>query len=446
MPKEKKEKKEKKETREKKPTSDYILETNAAPENSEKEDKIDRKNRLRNKRQAKFKHYQRLEEGDAGPSGPSTRTRSKTKTLSDTREKTKEGYNVGKIDIECKHCGALRWKREKPGLCCINSQVILAPLQAPPPEIYYLLTAKDPISKVPFFDKIRAYNQAFAFISIATDLDLDVANEKKGAYCYRIQGDHYHQINSALPKQREIPKLSQIYFHDSSDIEVQIDRRHDVMKQSLNRNMINIIQNVLMDLNPFVDTYISAGNENLQNPLYYILIYNKHGKDMRQYNTPLVKEVAAICFSNKTMHVRDILIVRYDNELERIYELHGAYNPLAYPLLFLLREYALKKKMTQNPEASKTSEAEAESSGTSNIDFNTLLKRESQSQTGLSNILEFATIRSSSSMSLNDENIDTDDKEYFESRTFVKKGKKRAREETEKVQAQAEDDNNLYDP
>ncbi|CAG8821752.1 14427_t:CDS:2, partial [Dentiscutata erythropus] len=147
----------------------------------------------------------------------------------------------------------------------------------PPPEIYYFLTEKDPISKVPFVDKIRAYNQIFVFTSIATDLDLDFANKKKGAYSYRIQA--------------------------------QIDRKHNVMKQELNRDMIENIQNVLMDLNPFVDTYISAENENLQDPLYYILIHNKHA---------------------------------------------------------------------QYPEASKTSEAKAGASDISNIDFDTLLERESQ--------------------------------------------------------------------
>ncbi|CAG8789236.1 18525_t:CDS:2, partial [Dentiscutata erythropus] len=183
---------------------------------------------------------------------------------------------------------------EKPGLCCINGEVVLAPLQAPLLEILYFLNEKDPISKVPFVNQIRAYNQAFAFTSIATDLDLSVANEKKEAYCYRIQGDHYHQISLALPAQGEIPQFSQIYFHYSSDIEAQIDRRHDVMKQSLNRKMKSIIQNILMDLNPFVD----AGNEDLQDPLYYILIHNKHGKEMRQYNASLAKEVAAIWFSD----------------------------------------------------------------------------------------------------------------------------------------------------
>ncbi|CAG8794664.1 22033_t:CDS:2, partial [Dentiscutata erythropus] len=302
-----------------------------------------RSNRLKRKGQAKYMHYQKLNQSIAEPS---TRTRSQTSKASkaslNSRAKTKEGQkdrqqahraSLSEVQKEkIKEKDRERYKKQKKE----QFKQFYKIGYSPPPKIYYFLTEKDPISKVPFLDKIRAYNQAFAFISIATDLDLDVANEKKGAYCYRIQ---YHQISSALPEQGEIPKFSQIYFHDSLDIEAQIDRRHDVMKQSLNREMISIIQNVLIDLNPFVDTYISAENEDLQDPLYYILIHNKHGKDMRQYNSPLVKKVVAICFSDETMHVRDILIVRHDDELERISELHGTYDPLAYPFLFLCREY-----------------------------------------------------------------------------------------------------------
>ncbi|CAG8693779.1 4553_t:CDS:2 [Dentiscutata erythropus] len=59
--------------------------------------------------------------------------------------------------------------------------------------------------------------------------------------------------------------------------------------------------------------------------------------------------------------------------------------------------------MAQYPKASKTFEVEARASDISNIDFDTLLEKESQSETGLTSVLKSATIRSSSSiMSLND--------------------------------------------
>ncbi|CAG8735812.1 1950_t:CDS:2, partial [Dentiscutata erythropus] len=243
---------------------------------------------------------------------PSTRTRFQTfKASSDSRAKTKEGQRDRQREYRAslRYCSLDEYQKE------VKDNT---PLQAPSPEIYYLLTKKDPISK----------------------------------------SDYYHQISLALPEQEGIPKFSQIYFYNSSDIEAQIDRRHNVMKQSLNRDMIT-------------------------------------------------KEIAAICFSNENMYIRDILIVRHDNELEKISELHCAYDFLAYFLLFLYREYA-----------SKISKAEAEASSTSNIDFDTLLERELQSQTGLSRILKSATIRSSSSMMcLDNENIDTSNKKYLESRS-----------------------------
>ncbi|CAG8794665.1 22034_t:CDS:1, partial [Dentiscutata erythropus] len=52
--------------------------------------------------------------------------------------------------------------------------------------------------------------------------------------------------------------------------------------------------------------------------------------------------------------------------------------------------------MAQNSEAFKTSEAKARASNISNINFDTLLERESQSETELTSVLESATIRSSS--------------------------------------------------
>ncbi|CAG8813326.1 1227_t:CDS:1, partial [Dentiscutata erythropus] len=63
----------------------------------------------------------------------------------------------------------------------------------------------------------------------------------------------------------------------------------------------------------------------------------------------------------------------------------------------------------------------------------------------LTSVLKFATIRNSSSiMSFDDDTINAGDKEYLESKSSVKQEKKRTRKETKEVQAQAEDNNNLY--
>ena len=61
---------------------------------------------------------------------------------------------------------------------------------------------------------------------------------------------------------------------------------------------------------------------------------------MRQYNQPTVSEIAAVIFDNSYIpEIRDIIIKTHENHLHHISELHGAYDPLQYPLLFPYGEY-----------------------------------------------------------------------------------------------------------
>ena len=58
------------------------------------------------------------------------------------------------------------------------------------------------------------------------------------------------------------------------------------------------------------------------------------GEHTRRYNAPTCKEIA-ILMPNKHYCHRDINLLSRSNQLKRICELHPAYDPLQYPLLFL---------------------------------------------------------------------------------------------------------------
>ena len=105
-------------------------------------------------------------------------------------------HRIGTMNIICDKCLALKWKRETKGFCCLEGKIQLAPLKPPPDSIFKLLTTKDPITKELYINKIRAYNQVFAFTSIYTNLDPKYANAKKGVYTYKIQGQHFHRHGS----------------------------------------------------------------------------------------------------------------------------------------------------------------------------------------------------------------------------------------------------------
>ncbi|CAG8664175.1 7737_t:CDS:2, partial [Ambispora leptoticha] len=250
-------------------------------------------------------------------------------------------------------------------------EIQLAQLKQPPPYLELLLTGEDSESNKPFVNKIRAYNQVFAFTSISgATLDKDLANAKQGVYTYKIKGQHYHQYGSLMPKHIEDkkpkPTFAQIYFYDGEDFESQINRRHKMMKETLNKDMLEALQWELYNKNPFVQTFISAKNKeqeyqklqelheeedlNEKIEVLYIALHNTHSKDMRNYNTPTAAEIAVVYFNfdNQEPNKRDILIYRNDNRLVRISEMHGAYDPLQYPLLFLYEEYGWHKAIEQN--------------------------------------------------------------------------------------------------
>ena len=137
------------------------------------------------------------------------------------------------------------------------------------------------------------------------------------------------------------PKFAQIYFYDSN-IDNQIRRRNEIMEDTLDEGILKELSEELLAINPFINIFQTAGEKNRtegEKEVLGIFIHNTHGKDMRQYNAPTAGEVAAICFNDTPRYERDILIRKKDNRLLHISELHGAYDPLQYPLLFPNGEY-----------------------------------------------------------------------------------------------------------
>ena len=117
--------------------------------------------------------------------------------------------------------------------------------------------------------------------------------------------------------------------------------------------MLNSIQNELYEINPFVKTFKQAKDEfddkNLQN--LSIVFYNTHRKDMRQYNKPTAEEVAAIILDEGYKQKRrEILIRSKAGGIWNISEIHGAYDPLQYPLLFPYSEHGWNDKIVKKAE------------------------------------------------------------------------------------------------
>ncbi|PKK65714.1 hypothetical protein RhiirC2_808469 [Rhizophagus irregularis] len=211
--------------------------------------------------------------------------------------------------------------------------------------LYNLLTSNDPNTDKPYVDNIRAYNSIFAFTSLGANIDEDLANAKEGVYTFQIQGALYHRIGGLMPKENYPPAFAQIYFYDSN-MDNQLKRRQEIFP-NLNSDMLSVLQTELYDIeNPFVHNFITAGEQakrinNIDD--MRLIIHKTYGKDMRQYNKPTASEVAVILQDfndfNQVPDPRDIVIRCHEDKLKHINELHGAYDPLQYPLLFPYGEY-----------------------------------------------------------------------------------------------------------
>ncbi|KAF8964922.1 hypothetical protein BDZ97DRAFT_1622190, partial [Flammula alnicola] len=105
-------------------------------------------------------------------------------------------HDLGRMDVECPHCGALHWMMEKLarssatspefGFCCKSGKIQLPALQAPPEALKALFDGQDEQAKE-FRENIWKYNRAFAFTSLKVKEDYSV-NQGRGPPVFRIQG------------------------------------------------------------------------------------------------------------------------------------------------------------------------------------------------------------------------------------------------------------------
>ena len=217
--------------------------------------------------------------------------------------------------------------------CCAKGRVILPPLQELLPPLDILLTGNDSCSRS-FREDIRMYNSALSFTSIGAKIDRQITGAG-GVYTFRIHGEMYHRIGTLLPDSESQPQFAQIYIYDTDH---EIQNRSNVIP-SLDFTILAELQQMLHDINPYVNIFRQAGNMLKYNPLLdlKLVITNNRTKDTRRYNTPSASEVAVIMIGDgqETQHQnRDIVLQPHEGGLQRISEIHPSYTPLHYVLMF----------------------------------------------------------------------------------------------------------------
>ena len=102
--------------------------------------------------------------------------------------------DVGRLSINCSHCGALKYAKETESLCCSKGNVKLDAFPQPQPFLQHLYEGVDSDGKH-FLTNIRKYNCAFQMTSFSCN-EITMAGFNPS---FRIQGQVYHLIGSIAP-------------------------------------------------------------------------------------------------------------------------------------------------------------------------------------------------------------------------------------------------------
>ncbi|OBZ91069.1 hypothetical protein A0J61_00879 [Choanephora cucurbitarum] len=92
----------------------------------------------------------------------------------------------------------------------VEGKSVLPSLQSTPSEIADYLKSSDDISK-----EFRKNIRLLCFTSLGMNLNLNLANNRSGAYTFRIQGSPYHLVGSAVPTEGANLKFAQICVYDA---------------------------------------------------------------------------------------------------------------------------------------------------------------------------------------------------------------------------------------
>jgi hypothetical protein len=165
-------------------------------------------------------------------------------------------FDIGalKDQAPCRYCGAFLWPGETSTACCNNGK--LFDVNNPSNEDLGMKIMpdlpqqiSDMMTRPAFVSKLRAYNNALAMASVG-------GNAPEQGVNFKIQGKLYHRIGSiGPPPAGEVPRFAALYFHDSDH---ETENRLHHQSQTLNPEIISVLQAVIRDVNPYVNSFRQA--------------------------------------------------------------------------------------------------------------------------------------------------------------------------------------------
>ncbi|KAL4132652.1 hypothetical protein QTP88_009771 [Uroleucon formosanum] len=151
---------------------------------------------------------------------------------------------------------------------------------------------------------------------------------------FKVQGQVYHLVGSLMHKPDQRAQFLQIYFvgKDERELRLRCANFPDVKP-----GLVTQLQSMLHEKNSYVKQFKTTINAVQKNCKEFKVVIRADRKPTNahigRFNTPTQNEITLIIVS-QLFENRDIVLQSHDNKLQRISEIHRAYEALQYPLMF----------------------------------------------------------------------------------------------------------------
>ena len=170
---------------------------------------------------------------------------------------------------QCVMCGAFHFLKERLladkdqplkhvayTLCCQQGR-IMRPATAPCPPLFRQLLTFQGMTTAQineFKSCIRRINVHFAFASLTSTKEAKLPG--KGPYVYKVEGQMVRRVSTAQARTGQLPKFSQIYFHDPADAESAL-LQHPIMEKFTPwlKNKFLELYTYIRENNPYARSY-----------------------------------------------------------------------------------------------------------------------------------------------------------------------------------------------
>ena len=242
---------------------------------------------------------------------------------------------LGKMDIECEYCGALTFKKERPGICCSSGKVPLTPFPRPPDLLHKLWTENDSQGML-FRKNSREINNAVCLSSI------QVKEKRFPGYNPSVifQGKVNHRTGPLLPADGEHPVFAQLYVYDAA-LENTQRFQNMILPENLTKpqkiklkQILDAIQSEIHRVNPFVADFkqiLEIDDEELAGGKIVICAKAPNNEHARRYNLQTnLKEVSVLTTEGR----HDLVIMKRGGGLQFVSDLNPKGMALHFTLLF----------------------------------------------------------------------------------------------------------------